>query len=226
MLTVEQVTKAMPVSLKSSVTQSYVDRINNITSDPIVAEQVRNNFVSYTGVMRDGKFKTDDYLHAVTYVSWKLMGDSNTDAYFKTFPQRHANLIANKTSTKDISAYVSAYNKGKLVQLIMEQTITPSWVLNQDYYQKALNVQADLMMNAVSEMVRTTAANSILTALQKPKEVGPLVNINLAETSGMAEMKDMMAKLAAAQVTAIESGVSTKDIASMNIIDVVAKDAP
>lgn len=51
----------------------------------------------------------------------------------------------------------------------------------QHIYQKAINVQADLMSNANSEMVRMQAANSILTHLAKPKEVGPLINLDLRE---------------------------------------------
>ena len=30
--------------------------------------------MSYTSVMKDGRFKTEDYAHAVAYVSFKLMG--------------------------------------------------------------------------------------------------------------------------------------------------------
>ena len=219
-LTVDQVEKALPANLKTAATQSLVDQINNIVSDPLVAEQVRNNFISYTSVLKEGKFKTEDYLHAVTYVSFKLMGMSNQDAYFRTFPQRHAALVAKGTTSKDIAAYVSAYNRGKLVNLILEQSLVPTWVLNQDLYQKALNTQADLMINAQSEMVRTTAANSILTHLQKPKEAGPLINIDMRENSGMNELKDMLTALAMKQREAISGGnLTTQDIADQKIIE-------
>lgn len=219
-LTVSQVEKALPANLKGAATQSLVDQINNIVTDPLVAEQVRNNFISYTAVLKEGKFKTEDYLHAVTYVSFKLMGLSNQDAYFKTFPQRHAALVAKGTTSKDIAAYVSAYNRGKLVNLILEQTLVPTWVLNQDLYQRAINTQADLMINAQSEMVRTTAANSILTHLAKPKEAGPLINLDMRETSGMNELKDMLTALAMKQREAIQGGgLTTKDIADQKIID-------
>lgn len=218
-LTVQQVQTALPASLKSAVTQSMVDQINNIVSDPLIAEQIRNNYLSYTGVMKDGKFKTEDYLHAVAYVSYKLMGLSNQDAYFKTFPQRHAQLVAKGTTNKDISSYVSAYNKGKLVNLIYEQTLVPTWVLNQDLHQKALNVQADLMVNASSELVRSNAANSILTHLAKPKEAGALINLDMRETSGMNELRDALTKMAQTQRDLIQSGVSTKDIADQRIIE-------
>lgn len=219
-LSLEQVTRALPANLKGAATQSLVDTLNNCVNDPIIAEQVRDNFISYTKVLQEGKFKTEDYLHAVIYVSHKLMGMSNQDAYCKTFPQRHQALVAKGTSNKDIAAYVSAYNKGKLVNLILEQTLVPSWVLNQDAYQKAINTQVELMTTAASELVRTQAANSILTHLAKPKEAGPLVNIDLRETSGMNELKDMLGRLATQQLDLIKSGVPTKIIAEQKLIEI------
>lgn len=223
-LTVEQVEKALPANLKNAATQAFTDHINNIVSDPLVAEQVRNNFISYTSVLKDGKFKTEDYLNAVTYVSYKLMGDSNQDAYFKTFPQRHAALVARGVSNKDISAYVSAYNKGKLVNLILEQTLVPSWVLNADIYQRAINTQAELMIHAQSEKVRCDAANSILTHLAKPKEAGPLINLDMRQDTGINELKDLLTSLARKQRDMIQEGsVSTREIAEQNIIEGEAK---
>lgn len=219
MLTVAMVAQALPITLRSAVDQALVDKINNITNDPVMAEHVRDNFISYTKVLADGRFKTEDYLHAVTYVSFKLMGMTNQDAYFRTFPQRHSALVAKGTSQKDISAYVSAFNKGKLVNLIMEQTLVPTWVLNQDVYQKAINVQAELMVSANSEMVRMQAANSILTNLAKPKEAGPLINIDMTENAGMVELRELMMQVAKKQVEAIENGASTKEIAGQRIIE-------
>lgn len=218
-LTIDQIERALPANLKSAATPSLVNTINTCVADPIVAEQVRNNFISYTKVLQEGKFKTEDYLNAVIYVSYKLMGLSNQDAYFKTFPQRHQQLLQNGTSSKDISAYVAAYNRGKLVNLILEQTLVPTWVLNQDIYQKAINTQFDLMTTANSELVRTQAANSILTHLAKPKEAGPLVNIDLKESSGMNELKEMLTKLAQQQRDLIAAGVPTRAIAEQKLID-------
>lgn len=223
MLTKDQIEKAVPAHLKSNITQSLVDLVNNVSGDPEFAEQVRQNFISYTSVLKDGKFKTEDYLNAVTYVSYKVMGYSNQESYAKTFPQRYAALVAKQTSSKDIAAYVSAYNKGKLVNLILEQTLVPSWVLNQDLYQRAINVQAELMINSLSDKVRCEAANSLLTHLTKPKEVGPLLSIDMRESSGMNEMRELLAKMASTQQQLISSGVPTHVIASQDIIDVKAK---
>lgn len=218
-LTVDQVAKALPANLKSAATQSLVDMVNNAVADPLVAEQVRNNFLSYTNVLKEGKFKTEDYLNAVTYVSFKLMGYSNQDAYFRTFPARHQALLAKGTTSKDMSAYVAAYHRGKMVNLIMEQSLVPSWVLNQDLYQKALNTQAELMVSSASDMVRTTAANSILTHLAKPKDQNFQLNIDVNESSGMNELRDALTRMAVQQQQLIQSGMTTKEVAGQRIIE-------
>ena len=226
MLTKELVERAVPATLKSSITQQLVDRINSAVSDPVVAEQIRDNFVHYTGVLKDGTFKTEDYLHAVMYVSFKLMGDANLQAYIKTFPQRYQDLLTKGTSSKDIAAYVSAYNKGKLVNLVMEQSMVPTYVLNQHLFQEALNVQADLMQNAQSEKVRTEAANSLLTHLKRPEAVKTQIDINLKDSSGMTELKKAMEDLATQQRDMINSGASAKQIADMRIIEAEFTEVP
>ncbi len=217
-LTLHQVAHALPPNLKNNVTQQLVDNINNCVADPIMAEAIKDNFLSYTQVLSEGKFKTEDYLSAVMYVSFKLMGMTNQDAYARTFPARYRTLLNNGTSAKDISSYVSMYNKGRLVNLILEKSLIPTWVLNQHIYQKAINVQADLMSNANSEMVRMQAANSILTHLVKPKEVGPLINLDLREGSGLNELKATLTQLAQQQRDLIGQGVTTKSIADQGLV--------
>jgi hypothetical protein len=218
-LTEEDVKRALPQQLRASVNQSLVDTLNNISQDPLVAQSIRDNFVGYSTILKEGKFKTEDYIHAVAYVAYKLMGHNNEDAYALTFPQRYATLLARGASKKDISAYVSAYHRGKLVNLIMEQSLVPTWVLNQDIFQKALNVQADLMVNANSEKVRTDAANSILNHLKKPEGHKFQISMDTVESSGMKEMKGMLTQLAQQQQEMIEKGtIKTVDVASSVLI--------
>lgn len=216
-LTVQEIQEALPHNLRGMATQSFTDKVNNIISDPLVAEQVRNNFISYTRVLQDGKFKTDDYLNAVVYVSFKLMGQSNQEAWANTFPQRYQDLVARGCSKKEISSHVSAYQKNKLVNLILEQSIVPSWVLNQDLYQKAVNIQADLMVNAQSEKVRTEAADSLLRHLAKPKEVAPLISMEVTNNTGLEQLTALMKQVSEQQRKAIESGVPTSVIAGQSI---------
>lgn len=216
--TLESVKGAVPSHLRNNVSQDLVDNLNNIALDPIMAEDIRNNFVSYSSILKEGRFKLDEYLNAVAYVSYKIMNNTNEEAYAKTFPQRYAKLVANGTSKKDISSYVSAYNKGKLVNLILEATLVPSWVLNQDLHQKAINRLADLMHTAASQKVQVEAASSLLTHLGKPKEGNFQINIGESENAGMKEMRALLQEVAANQREAIASGkMKTIDVAAQRL---------
>lgn len=224
LLTLEAVTGAVPPHLKNAITQHLVDQVNNVASDPLFAEQVRNNFLSYVAVMKEGKFKIDDYLHAVVFVSYKLMGYSNKDSYLRTFPARHQQLVARGTSEKDISAYVAAYARGKLVNLILEQSLVPTWVLNQHIYQEAINTQYKLMTTAQSEKVQTEAANSLLTHLKKPEGKDFQINMDMRETSGITELKNALKDMAEAQKAAIAGGAGIKMITEAPIIEAKARE--
>lgn len=217
--TLEEVKGAVPSHMRSGVTQDLVDKLNTIAKDPVMAEDIKKNFVSYSAILKEGKFKIDEYMNAVAYVSYKIMGNSNQDAYAKTFPKRYADLVARGATAKDISSYVSAYNKGKLVNMILEQSLVPSWVLNQHLFQEALNTQADLMRNAQSEKVKTEAANSLLTALQKPKDTKFQINIGETENAGMKEMRDLLTELAENQRNGIANGsMKTIDVAAQRLV--------
>lgn len=223
--TVELLQKTLPSNLRTSATQGMVDMLNNVSNNQQEAELIRENFLGYTAVLSEGKYKTEDYLNAVKYVSFKLMKCSNEEAYVKTFPQRYQRMVKDGVKPKDIGAYVYAYSKNKLVNRIMEQTMVPSWVLNQDIFQEAINTQASLMRDpAVSPKVRSDAANSLLTHLAKPKEAGPLINLDMRDTSGMKEMKELLVRMAQQQQGLIKDGVTAKDIAGAVIIDVEATD--
>lgn len=205
-MTKEQLKEAMPPSLRKNINQELLDKVNATLAEPELYEQYRDNLISYTHVMKEGKFKLSSYLDAVKYVSHKLMGRTNVDAYSKTFPDKMQRFAAQQTSQKDISAYVSAYNKSKLVNLILEQTIIPSWVLNQDLYQKALNTQAELMVSANSEKVRSDAANSLLTHLKQPETQKMELQVSQKEDSSIGALRQATMELARQQRLMMESG--------------------
>lgn len=225
-LTVEQFQMALPDKVKKSVNQELIDKVNLTLANPDEYENYRDNLLSYTRVMADGRFKVQEYVAAVRYVSFKLMGATNIEAYTKTFPDKYTRFVANGVAAKDIASYVTAYNKSKLVNLIFEQTLVPSHVLNQDLYQKALNVQAELMVSARSEKVRCDAANSLLTQLKMPEKQKVELDINVKEDSSINALRQATMALAAAQRLAIQAGTQTaKDAAhSMVVVDVESKE--
>lgn len=218
-ITLEELKKVLPSNHQQAVTQSLVDKLNALSSDPLAASSIRENFIGYVHVLQDGRFKTEDYLNAVTYVSYKLMGMSNRDAYEKTFPSRMAEMTLTGKSSSEIAAYVSIYAKGKLVNLIYEQSVIPSWVLNQDAFQEAINTQLRLMRTATSEKVQSDAANSILTHLKKPEVKEMQLAVTTKEGDGLKAIQEGMRQLAEQQQDLIRQGTPTHLIAAQPLIE-------
>lgn len=225
-LTIEQFKQALPDKVKRSINQELIDQVNTTLSDPEMFEAYRDNLLSYTRVMADGRFKVTSYVDAVRYVSHKLMGCTNIEAYTKTFPDKYQRFVQQGVQAKDIASYVTAYNKSKLVNLIFEQTLIPSYVLNQDLYQKALNVQAELMVSAHSEKVRSDAANSLLTHLKMPETQKVELEIGIKEDSSISALRATTLELARQQRLMMEAGAMTaQEVAhSKFVVDVDAKE--
>lgn len=218
-LTAEQFKQVLPDKVKKSVSQELIDQINSTLSEPEMYEAYRDNLLSYSKVMADGRFKIDQYISAVKYVSHKLMGATNIEAYSKTFPDKMQRFAAQGVSAKDIASYVTAYNKSKLVNLIFEQTLIPSYVLNQDLYQKALNVQAELMVSANSEKVRCDAANSLLTHLKMPETQKVELEIGVKEDSAIAALRATTMELARQQRLMLEAGaMNAQEVAHSRLV--------
>ena len=226
-LTIEQFKTALPDKVKKSINQELIDQINNTLADPEMFEAYRDNLLSYTRVMADGRFKISSYVDAVRYVSHKLMGCTNIEAYTKTFPDKYQRFIQQGVSSKDIASYVTAYNKSKLVNLIFEQTLIPSYVLNQDLYQKALNVQAELMLDdSISPKVRSDAANSLLTHLKMPETQKVELEIGVKEDSSIQALRATTLELARQQRLMMEAGaMNAQEVAhSKLVVDIEAKE--
>lgn len=218
-ITVEQFKEALPAKLKKNINTEVIDQINELLADPDMYEQYRDNLMSYTNVMMEGKFKLSSYISAVKYVSHKLMNCTNLLAYTKTFPDKYADFLARGVSSSDISSYVHAYNSSKLVNLIYVQTLTPIAVLNNHMVQQALNVQADLMVNAKSEKVRSDAANSILTHLKLPETQKIELDIGVKGDSSIDALRASTMELVAMQRQMIQSGsMSAGDMAGSKLI--------
>lgn len=219
--TPELIKSYLPNNLKSFVSDELVKKLNTLSSEPEAAQEIRENFISYTSVLTEGKFKLDDYLNAVTYVTFKLRGYNNREAWKRTFPDKwNQYYVIQGMELKDIDSLVASYSKGKLVNLIMEQTVIPVWLYNQDAYQEAINTQVRLMRSASSERVQMMAADSLLNHLKKPETATEnKLSININTGSVIDDLRDNIKKLAETQQNLIKSGVTAKEIAEQEIID-------
>ena len=225
-LTKDIVLKCLPKAKKSHVTDEFIERLNaSLTGSEVEREAIRNNFIGYMSVCADSNFSLDQYLSAVKFCSYKLMGDNSVTAYAKTFPDRYARILTDIDKQSYINQYAAAYNKGKLVNAIMAQSMVPTYVLNQDIHQKAINRLAHLMENAKSEKVQVDAASALLVQLKAPEAKKIDLNVEVKRTDGIAELNNTLMQMAEQQKKFIEAGHPTKTIAAQRIIAEEVEDA-
>jgi hypothetical protein len=148
------------------------------------------------------------------------MGYSNQDAYMRALPDRYQRLLVNGISSKDIASHVASYHRGRLVNLIMEQSLVPVHVLNQDMYQKALNELAMIGFDDdVSPKVRVEALTSLAGQLKPPQAQKHELAMTINESSGMNELKESLRQLAQKQTQLIECGTPTALIAASPLVE-------
>jgi len=218
MLTLGAVQESLPAQHRHNITQDMVNQLNALSRDPEEARNIRDNFVTFSGVLQEGRYKVGDYVRAVMYVSHKIMGKTNIDSYKATFPDRYQAMKDAGRQPKDIASMVTAYNKGQLVTKIMERAMVPTWILNQDVFQEAINTQYELMMDTdVSPKVRSDAANSLLTHLKKPEIHKSELKVDIAMNDGMAALEQQLVEMSRKQLNLIEHdpNTSANDIAAL-----------
>ena len=221
-LTLDQLKGSLPAKLRKNVTEDMVTLVNS-EQDSDFREHYRNNVISYTSVLQGGKFKLVDYINAVKFVSFKMLGDGNTVAYSKTFPERYQRLLDKGISGKDVASYSTAYNRGELVNRIMEQSLVPIHILNMDLQQEAINVQAELMRDARSETVRQKAAECLIMQLKAPEAAKVEIDVSYSNDS-INELRETTRALAQQQMKLIQSGAVTAE--AMAHSDIIAKKKP
>jgi len=220
-LTVDALKATMPKRMRANITEGLVHKLNKLVTDPDERVYFRENLLSYTHVLQDPNVKLESYIHAVRYVSYKLMGMTNQEAWIKTFPDRYQRILNDGKSDAHLRATVSGYNKNKIVATVYEQALIPVHVLNADVFQKAVTTQAQLMTDPnVSDKVRSDAANSLMTHLKPPEARKLQLDVAVAEDDSLRDLRRAVTDLAVAQKEAIQVGTEdARRIAESKLID-------
>ena len=196
------------------------DVVNVINSEPNseLRRVFRDNTLSFASVLSTGKHSLAAYVNAVKFVSLKLLGDKSSTAYSKVFPDRYQNLVDKGTSPSQIASFADNYGKTGLITKIMEQTMVPTHILNAGVYQEAINVQANLMYTAKSEMVRQKAAESLINNLAAPALAKVELEVNY-NNDMVEDLRATTKALAQQQLKMIMNGQSSaKEIAHSEIL--------
>ena len=218
MLTKDMLIGALPDKrLKRHVTDELITLVNSEPESEL-RRVYRDNVLTYSSVLTAGRFSVSAYIHAVKFVSLRLMGDISSVAYSKVFPDRYQALVDKGASSSSIASFSDNYGKNALVTKIMEQSLVPTHILNAGIYQEAINTQADLMHNAKSEMVRQKAAESLITNLKAPEHAKIEIDVNYSNDM-VDDLRATTRALAKQQMEMIKSGhASARDIAHSEIL--------
>ena len=217
-LTKEQLSGALPDKrFRKYLTDDLVNVIN-AEPDSELRRVFRDNTLSFASVLSSGKYSLAAYVNAVKFVSLKLLGDKSSTAYSKVFPDRYQALVDKSTSPSQIASFADNYGKTGLITKIMEQTLVPTHILNAGIYQDAINVQAELMHTAKSELVRQKAAESLMSNLTAPAAAKLEIDIGYSNDL-VDELRATTKALAQQQLKMILNGQSSaKEIAHSEIL--------
>jgi hypothetical protein len=214
---------------KTTITDELVTTLNTIILDePEVGSLVRENFLTYGGVLQSGRFSVDSYLNAVKFCSYKLMNMTNQDAYKMTYPDRYENLriryvdvegLSEDEFEKKVSSYVYAVAKSQLVVNILSQVQIPTKLLNMGLLQEAINVEATLMRSAKSEIVKEKAANTLIQYLGQEEENKIQIDIGVKKDDIIEQYEVAMKKMVEEQLVQIKDGADVKQIANAAVME-------
>lgn len=221
--TTDHLTKEMLIGVvpdkrfRKHITDDLVNLVNS-EPDSEMRRVFRDNILTHSSVLSAGKYSLSAYVNAVKFVSLKLLGDIASTAYSKVFPDRYQALVDKGSSASTIASFADNYGKNALVTKIIEQTMIPTHILNAGIYQQAINVQADLMLNAKSEMVKQKAAESLMNNLTAP--VAAKIELEVGYNNDtIDELRSTTKALAEQQMKMIMHGQSSvKEIAHSEIL--------
>lgn len=217
MITLDVLKDLAPKKTRSLITQDLVDKINGWNEDPKLLGAFADNVLTYINVLKTGKYRIEEYLNAVRFVSYKLIGHSDIDAYAITFPDRYQRLVDEGVSRNDIAPYVSIYRKTQLVVKVFEQTIIPTHVLNAPMHQEALNIAMDIAVNGRSEVARVNACNTILSNTKPPETAKIELDVSIDKGSVIDDYEEAMRAMVEQQKVLIEQGGDLKAITNASI---------
>lgn len=163
-LSLEEARSFVPRKFRSQITENFLDQMEQVIGDGEQARCVRENFISYSKVLQDCGPNVGilDYLNAVRFITFKIMGYSIEESWRRVFPHKVEKLIK-ECKESHICKYSNIFNKSQIVNKIYSQTIIPSYILHHDMYEETLYTLNDMLNNGeLRGMAKVKAAKTIL----------------------------------------------------------------
>lgn len=210
------------------IDEEFVGRLRRLGGDDeVLSEYMKENFLEWIGVCEGGKWSIEEYINAVRYCSMRLLGRTCEDSYRVVFPEKCIKVMEEYEREGDsekkerIGWLARAYNKSKLVVMIMQQSLVPSYILNAPLYQEALNCLAKMIRdNEVKGMAKVKACEAILEATKQPDEVKGRVDVVIGgvKNDAMEELREVTKELAESLQKQISGGSGLKEVSEIELV--------
>jgi len=207
------------VGQRNRFTPAIVLKIKELVNDHDMADEYRSRLVTFTSVLKSGKYKLDQYINAVHFVTNRISGMSQKDAYELVFPEKIAKWKAEGRSVHRISSNISTYAQTDLVIKIYEQSMIPTHIINAGLFQQALNTAAEIMISSKSDIARVQAINTILSNTKAPEVAKIELDVGVKQSDSIDALAKATQALAIEQSRAIEAGIAVKKIAESVIVE-------
>ena len=224
-LSIEQVRGSVPRSFRKHITEEFLAKLEDSLKSDEISAHIRENFLTYSNVLADCDKHVNiwDYVNAVKFISYKIMGYSVDEAYKRVFPHKVGKLVQ-EGKHSFINKYANSYNQNKIVNKIYEQTLIPSYVLNAPLYQRALNVLAEMIENdEIRGMAKVKACETILNYTKPPEVTKAEVKVNIQQSDAISDLREVAEAFAKSMQESIASGhKSVQEVIDTQVINVPA----
>lgn len=197
-----------------------IEELNKLIEDPEYGEEFLDQYISYFDIVnKNSSWNTAKYMNAMKFFTLIEGGNTAVDAYVKTFPDRLQSRLNRGESKYDMGGEASRYNASALVNEIRKVATIPVQLIHRHLLHKAIRKQADLMLNARSEMVQQKAAETLIRELKPAEDSNINLKIGADEDTKaqQARLVDHIGQLAMNQRKLLAAGMSIEEIQKLNI---------
>jgi hypothetical protein len=204
---------------KNMVNQGTVDELNKLANDPEYGEQFLDVYRDHLNILSsNNKFTSNAYMSAVKFFSLIEAGNNITESYIKVFPERLKRRLDRGQKKEDIRGEASRYNSTALVNEIRKVAGIPVQLIHRHLLHEAILVQADLMRDARSEMVRQKASDTLIRELKPTEDHVISVQVEDGAKSAIAALQEATEKMVIREQQSIQAGIPIKTIIEAKII--------
>lgn len=214
---INELSKIIAKNSKRNIGEAEIELMNALCDEgSIEPTYLKEKLVTFSGVINGMRSVTAiDYIKAVQYCSHLSMGDSQYNAYCKTYPDR----VAAKACDGTVRASSNLYHKTDLVQKILAMAEVPFHLMFMEKRYRAVEKLFDLMNNAGSERIQMESADKLLGHLKAPDSSKIEIDIGIRKDSAISSLEATLTALATQQVSMIESGqYNAKNIVDAELV--------